>query len=115
MRQLSLISPRVKSFAPTLLADAVLAALLTACDWKPFAQHKTLPSGTIETAESHVGSRYGGRVERILAQEGDSLTAGQPIVQLDAAELRARREQMAAMLAELEAGPRKEEIAAAKA
>jgi HlyD family secretion protein len=72
-------------------------------------------SGTIETDEVHVGSRYGGRVQKISAQEGDSLTNGQIIAELDAAELPARRDRMAAQLAELEAGPRKEEIAAAKA
>ena len=72
-------------------------------------------SGTIEADEVHVGSRYGGRVQKLLAQEGDSLTNGQIIAELDAAELHARRDRMAAQLAELEAGPRKEEIAAAKA
>lgn len=34
----------------------------------------------------------GGRVEKIFAQEGDKLHAGQLIVQLDAAELKARRD-----------------------
>ena len=72
-------------------------------------------SGTIETDEAHVASRYGGRVERIRAQEGQSLTNGQIIVELDAAELRSRHEQVTALLAELEAGPRPQEIAAAKA
>jgi len=72
-------------------------------------------SGTIETDEARVASRYGGRVEHITAQEGDALVAGQVFVTLDAAELRARRAQAAAQLAELEAGPRKEEIAVAKA
>jgi len=71
-------------------------------------------SGTIETDEAHVASRYGGRVEKILAQEGDSLKPGQVIVELDAAELETRRNQAAATLAELEAGPRTNEIEAAK-
>jgi HlyD family secretion protein len=71
-------------------------------------------SGTIETDQVRVASRYGGRVEKIFADEGDVLTAGQVIIRLEAAELQARREAAAAMLAELEAGPRKEEIAAAK-
>jgi HlyD family secretion protein len=71
-------------------------------------------SGTIETDEARVASRYGGRVEKTLAQEGDSLAAGSVIAELDAAELRAKRDQAAAQLAELEAGPRKEEIEAAK-
>ena len=48
-------------------------------------------SGTIEVDEAHVGPRSGGRVEKILAWEGDHLKEGQLIVQLDASELRARR------------------------
>src|SRR5688572_23347404 len=71
-------------------------------------------SGTIETDEVRVASRYGGRVEAIGAWDGDSVTNGQIIVALDAAELRAQRDKAAAVLAELKAGPRPEEIAAAK-
>jgi len=71
-------------------------------------------SGTIETDEARVASRYGGRVQKLYADEGDALRTGQVIVELDAAELQARRDQMAAQLSEWEAGPRKEEIAAAK-
>lgn len=72
-------------------------------------------SGTIEMDEARVASRYGGRVERIFAQEGAPLTGGQVIVELDAAELHAQRDRIAALLAEAVAGPREEEIAAAKA
>lgn len=72
-------------------------------------------SGTIETDEAHLASRYGGRVEKLFTQEGDILKAGQPIVALDAAELHARRDSAAALLAELEHGPRTNEIAAARA
>jgi HlyD family secretion protein len=105
----------VKSFTFNLLLSAALIVSLSACDWRPLTKQEPLPSGTIETDEARVASRYGGRVEQVLAQEGDALTTGQPIVRLDAAELHARRRQMVAMLAELEAGPRKEEIAAGKA
>jgi HlyD family secretion protein len=90
----------------------ILGLLLTACDGR---KENSSVSGTIETDEVRVASRYGGRVENIFAQEGDSLTNGQVIVQLKAAELHAQREQAAAQLAELEAGPRKEDIATAKA
>jgi HlyD family secretion protein len=85
--------------------------LLTSCSQRA----PSSVSGTIEADEVHVGSRYGGRVQKLFAQEGDSLTNGQTIAELDAAELHARRDRAAAQLAELEAGPRKEEIAAAKA
>lgn len=92
---------------------AVIALLLLAgCGPR---ETEVRPSGTVEVDEAHVASRYGGRVEKIFAQEGDSLTTGQSLVQLDAAELRARRDQHAAALAELAAGPRREEIAAAQA
>ncbi len=85
--------------------------LATGCSVKNSAQSV---SGTIETDEARIASRYGGRIEKIFANEGDTLKPGQIIVQLDAAELTARREQLAAQLAELQAGPRKEEIDAAK-
>jgi HlyD family secretion protein len=55
-------------------------------------------SGTIEVDEAHVGPRSGGRVEKILAWEGDRLHEGQMIVQLDASELRARRDLAAAQI-----------------
>ena len=89
-----------------------LSVLLNSC--KPDTNSNSV-SGTIETDEAQVASRYGGRVEKISAQEGDALATGQVFVELDAAELPARRDRVAAQLAELEAGPRKEEIAAAKA
>ncbi len=90
----------------------VCIPLLSACN-----QNSQLNSvsGTIETDEVRVASRYGGRVEKIFAWEGDSLETGQTIAELNAAELHARHDQMTAQLAELEAGPRREEIAAAKA
>ena len=53
---------------------------------------KNAVSGTIEVDEVHVGPRMSGRVQKIFAQEGDKLQAAQPIVELDAAELKARRD-----------------------
>ena len=38
-------------------------------------------SGTIEVDEVHVGPRMAGRVEKILAQEGDKLKDGQVLVE----------------------------------
>lgn len=61
-------------------------------------RHSNAVSGTIEVDEVHVGPRMGGRVEKIFAQEGDRLRAGQPIVQLDAEELKARRDLAAAQI-----------------
>ena len=105
----------MNKFIGILVGTGVLAAALLAV-WslgkKQAASHYV--SGTIETDEVRVASRYGGRVEKIFFQEGDSLKAGQVILELAAAELKARRDQAAALLAELEAGARPEEIAVTK-
>ena len=71
-------------------------------------------SGTIECDEVHVASRSGGRVEKLFAREGDVLTNGQLIAELAAPELQAERAEAAAVLADLIAGARKEELATAK-
>src|SRR3954468_11275333 len=55
-------------------------------------------SGTIEVDEVHVASRSAGRVEKIFAWEGDALKAGDAIVQLEASELKARRDMAAAQI-----------------
>ena len=55
-------------------------------------------SGTIEVDEAHVGPRASGRVEKIFVQEGDRLHEGQLIAQLEAPELRARRDLAAAQI-----------------
>jgi HlyD family secretion protein len=85
----------VRRYAQSLLAAGPLALLLllSGCDTR-----KNAVSGTIEVDEAHVGPRAGGRVEKILAQEGDRLHQGQLIVQLDASELRARRDLAAAQI-----------------
>jgi multidrug resistance efflux pump len=98
-----------------IVAGAILASLfLAACYRTGRASEPASVSGTIESDEVHVASRYGGRVEKTLAKEGETLKAGQVLVELDASELRPRRDQAAAALAELEAGPRRQEIEAAK-
>jgi len=102
----------VRTYAIRFLFAVALTTAISGC--KP-GQSPNSVSGTIEVDEAHVASRYGGRVERTLAQEGEGLVGGQIIVELAAAELHAQRDQVAAQLAEAEAGPRKEEIAAAKA
>jgi membrane fusion protein YbhG len=66
---------------------AGLFLFLAACQ-----RHDNSVSGTIEVDEVHVASRMPGRVENIFAREGDTLKAGDPIVQLDAAELPAQRD-----------------------
>lgn len=71
----------------------VLLVFLAGCN-----SRKNAVSGTIEVDEAHVGPRMAGRVEKIFAQEGDRLHEGQIIAQLEARELRARRDLAAAQI-----------------
>ena len=71
----------------------VLLLLFAGCD-----NRKNAVSGTIEVDEAHVGPRMAGRVEKIFAQEGDRLKDGQIIAQLEASELKARRDLAAAQI-----------------
>jgi HlyD family secretion protein len=102
-----------------LLVLIVLAAIAAGAYWVWMQRSSEPPSnsasGTIETDEVHVASRSGGRVIAIHANEGDALTNGQLIAEVEANELISQRVLAAATLAELEAGARKEEIAVARA
>jgi HlyD family secretion protein len=102
----------VKAKHLPLLVALALAGVVTSC--QPNGNSASL-SGTIEVDEVHIAPRTGGRVIQLFAREGDALTAKQTVAELAAPELRAQRERLAAQLAELEAGPRPEEIAAGKA
>ncbi len=56
------------------------AALAISCSGETFGFGKkkdSVFSGTIETREIRVGSKVGGRVEAVLVQEGQEVTAGQ--------------------------------------
>src|SRR5262245_34715360 len=79
-------------------------------------------SGTIEARNNHVGSKTGGRIERVAVKEGDRVAAGQILVTFDRAELNAALAQAAARVARARAsldklrnGYRSEEISEARA
>ncbi len=99
-RRLKLASLGGNLFAPANIdkrLGAVVLLVLYICVAGCQRQSNAV-SGTIEVDEVHVGPRSGGRVEKIFAQEGDKLQAGQPIVQLEAFELNARRQLAAAQI-----------------
>ena len=77
----------------TRVMGAMVLLFLLGC-----SDRKNAVSGTIEVDEAHVGPRSSGRVEKIFPQEGDRLHEGQMIAQLEAPELRARRELAAAQI-----------------
>ena len=71
---------------------------------------------------SDLGFERGGELVTVLVQEGDRVAAGTPLAQLDISNLQTQRQQLEAdqaralaMLSELEAGPRIEDIAVAEA
>ncbi len=79
-------------------------------------------SGTIEAEDVLITSEVAGRVQALLVDEGQEVTAGQTLAKLDPALLEAQRDQAAAAvavaqanLALLQAGSRPEDIAAAQA
>lgn len=79
-------------------------------------------SGSVEATEAQLGFQVPGRIDTVAVEEGDRVTAGQLLARLDVTELQARRAQAAAqldgaraLLAELEAGSRSEDVASARA
>ncbi len=79
-------------------------------------------SGTVEATEADLGFQAGGRLAWIGVREGDSVEAGEEVARLDQGELLARKgaaeaqvEGARALLAELTAGFRAEEVAEGQA
>ncbi len=79
-------------------------------------------AGTVEARSISIGSRTGGRVAKVLVQEGDQVKPGQVLIELEHGDLDAQRAGAAAQLAQtaaaldkLKAGARPEEIAQAQA
>jgi len=72
-------------------------------------------SGTVEARDIRVGSEVGGRIDKILVREGDSVTAGQVLITFDDKELQASLEQSRANAEKAARGFRPEEIAEARA
>jgi len=102
-----------------LVVAAVLLALILYSQFRPQAG---FVSGAVEADEIRVGSRVGGRVSRVLVSEGDTVDAGQPLVEFEPYDLLEREQQAIAELAareaslqKLKAGLREEEIGQAKA
>jgi multidrug resistance efflux pump len=101
------------------VAVAVLLALLAYRQWRG---EEVSISGTLEANEIRIGSLVGGRVQRVLAEEGQMVSPGEPLVELAPFDLLERKAEatenlrsVEAELARLKAGFRQEEIAQAKA
>jgi HlyD family secretion protein len=106
-----------------ILLVIVLAA--AGAVWGLTSRNKQKPLvlfGAIEARDVEVGSLVGGRVAKVLVEEGSRVAAGQPIVQfetdlldLQVAQQKSRVEEMRANLVKALRGPRVEEIERARA
>src|SRR6266403_797416 len=98
-----------------LLAAAVaLAATGLYAGW--FRRDSALRgSGTVESRNIRVGSKIGGRIDKVLVREGDPVEAGQVLITFDEKELAASLAQSRATAEKARRGYRPEEIAEARA
>jgi len=101
------------------VAIAVFGGLIAYSQFRPQSNHV---SGFIEADEIRLGSRVGGRVRDVAVEEGQRVTKGQVLVELEPFDLLERRNEAAGTLAareaeyeQLQAGLRTEEVAQTKA
>jgi membrane fusion protein YbhG len=97
-----------------ILLAALLAAAAYSIGW--FRRDNALQgSGTVEAHDIRVGSKVGGRIDKVLVREGDSVEAGQVLITFDDKELLAALNQSRAAAEKARRGFRPEEIAEARA
>ena len=97
-----------------LVVAIALAVTVLYAGW--FHRDTTLQgSGTVEARNIRVGSKVGGRIDKVLVREGDSVQPGQVLITFDDKELQAALEQSRASSEKAQRGYRPEEIAEARA
>src|SRR5579864_5166103 len=96
-----------------VIAAAALALLVYFYSgW--FRRDNTLQgSGTVEARDIRVGSKIGGRVDKVLVREGDTVQPGQVLITFDDKKLQAALEQSRASSEKAQRGYRPEEISEA--
>jgi multidrug resistance efflux pump len=109
----------LKRLLTIVLVAAILLAAIVYSQYRPPSNQV---SGFLEADEIRVGSRVGGRVAQVHVQEGERVTVGAVLVELEPFDLLEKQRQAAATLAgrqaeltRLKNGFRPEEIAQAKA
>ena len=110
----------MRRFIPIIVVVVVASAFAAHAIYQAHRPYEW--SGTVEARTISVGSRAGGRVKEVLVREGDTVKAGQPLIELEPGDLLAQRleaqatlDQTAATLEKLQKGARPEEIEEAKA
>lgn len=100
----------------------VILAIIAVAVWRQrHTSNDLFASGTVEATEVALGFQVPGRIASVVPHEGDRVTTGEVLAELDRSELDARKAQAEAALAgarallrELEAGSRSEELAQAR-
>lgn len=102
---------------PILIGAVALAAIAVSALYATWFHHDSSlhGSGTVEAHNIRVGSKIGGRIDKVLVREGDNVEAGQILITFDDQELRAALEQARAAAEKAQRGYRPEEIAQARA
>jgi HlyD family secretion protein len=105
----------------SVLVIAVIVGI-AAASWFNRNGKKVTASGTLEARNIEIGSKVGGRITRVLAQEGDRVQANQLLITFDSDELegrllqaRGRYEQAKANYGKFLRGSRSEDVAEARA
>lgn len=105
-----------------ILVAALMAAGLAATSACSREKKALVLSGSIEARDVEVGSLMGGRIHRVLVEEGSQVKANQPLVEfetdlidLQIAQQESKVAQSRAAMAKAVQGPRAEEIARARA
>jgi len=101
-----------------LIPILVVAALVALAVYTSGMLHRDASlhgSGTVEARNIRVGSKIGGRIDKVLVREGDPVEAGQVLITFDEKELAASLGQSRAAAEKSQRGYRPEEIAEARA
>src|ERR1700676_2377439 len=101
-----------------LIPVLVVAALIGLAVYSTGMLHRDSSlhgSGTVEARNIRVGSKIGGRIDKVLVREGDPVEAGQVLITFDEKELAASLAQSRATADKSQRGYRPQEIAEARA
>jgi multidrug resistance efflux pump len=105
-----------KQLVILILLIALVGGAVLSVGWFERRDSATLQgSGTVEARYIRVGSKVGGRIEKVLVREGDTVQAGQVLITFDDRELQAALGQSRAAWEKAHTGSRPEDIAQARA
>src|SRR6202162_1294180 len=105
-----------KNIAILLVLIVLVTAAVVSGRWFQQRSDSTLQgSGTVEARYIRVGSKIGGRIDKVLVREGDSVKAGEVLLTFDDKKLQAALGQSRAAWEKAHTGSRPEDIAQARA